>query len=155
MLQDAKVRNIVYASATGCGCVVTCYHVSRGSRGTRAITQPPSHCYTPCLCQHCQAGHATPQQQGSTPPHPQPHQPCLKWVILLCCQVRPLDYLVQRAAVDGSTQWRRCYQLGSKAELLVVVSRPEGEGQGPIKVTLTTDAAAQVVLHWGVCKPGG
>ena len=47
--------------------------------------------------------------------------------------MRPLDFLVQRAAVDGATRWRRVYQLGSKAELLAVVKQPEGGG-GPITV---------------------
>lgn len=48
-------------------------------------------------------------------------------------QIKPLDFLVQRAAVDGSTRWRRVYQLGSKAELLAVVKQPGGEG-GPVTV---------------------
>jgi hypothetical protein len=48
-------------------------------------------------------------------------------------QIKPLDFLVQRAAVDGTTCWRRVYQLGDKAELLAVVKQPEGE-DGPIVV---------------------
>ncbi|EFJ44707.1 hypothetical protein VOLCADRAFT_118653, partial [Volvox carteri f. nagariensis] len=65
---------------------------------------------------------------------------------------RPLDFLVQRFAVDPSTRWRRTYPLGSKAELLVVV-RQENE-QSPVRVDLVTDTASNVVLHWGVCPPG-
>lgn len=45
------------------------------------------------------------------------------------------------------------YQLGSKAELLAWVLQPEGE-DGPTHITLTTDAAADLVLHWGVTKQG-
>jgi alpha-glucan,water dikinase len=41
--------------------------------------------------------------------------------------------MVQRAAVDQTTMWRRTYQLGSKAELLVWVRRPQGE-EGPVQV---------------------
>ncbi|GIL61955.1 hypothetical protein Vafri_16315 [Volvox africanus] len=65
---------------------------------------------------------------------------------------RPLDFLVQRFAVDPTTRWRRTYPLGSKAELLVVV-RQEDE-KSPVRVDLVTDAASTVVLHWGVCQPG-
>lgn len=45
------------------------------------------------------------------------------------------------------------YQLGSKAEVLAWVRQPTGE-DGPTHVTLTTDAAADLVLHWGVTKLG-
>lgn len=34
---------------------------------------------------------------------------------------RPLDFLVQRFAVDPATKWRRTFPLGGKAEMLVVV----------------------------------
>ena len=68
-------------------------------------------------------------------------------------QAKPLEYLVQRAAVDPATCWRRVYQLGSKAELLVVVKQPEGL-EGPTYISMITDTAADVVLHWGYCKPG-
>lgn len=67
-------------------------------------------------------------------------------------QVKPLDFLVQRAAVDGSTRWRRVYQLGSRAEVLVVVK--QADEHAPISVTVTTDAAFDLVLHWGVTKQG-
>jgi hypothetical protein len=68
-------------------------------------------------------------------------------------RAKPLEYLVQRAAVDPATCWRRVYQLGSKAELLVVVKQPEGL-EGPSYVSMITDTASEVVLHWGYCKPG-
>ena len=68
-------------------------------------------------------------------------------------ETKPLDFLVQRAAVDPATRWRRVYQLGSKAELLAVVKQPDGD-DGPVTVALTTDTAADVVLHWGVTQRG-
>lgn len=64
---------------------------------------------------------------------------------------KPLEFLVQRFAVDPSTKWRRTYPLGSKAELLVVVRQEEA---GATRVDLVTDIASDVVLHWGVCPPG-
>ncbi|KAI8477159.1 MAG: R1 protein [Monoraphidium minutum] len=74
-------------------------------------------------------------------------------------QIKPLDFLVQRAAVDGTTRWRRVYQLGSKAELLAVIKQQRGEdgdgaGDGPISISLTTDSANDLVLHWGITKQG-
>lgn len=68
-------------------------------------------------------------------------------------QEKPMDFLVQRAAVDPATKWRRVFQLGSKSELLVTVKQPEGL-EGPTRITLLTDTATPVVLHWGVTKPG-
>lgn len=65
-----------------------------------------------------------------------------------------MEYLVERAAVDPDTRWRRTFQLGSKAELLVVIKQPEGL-EGPAFVNLVTDTASDVVLHWGYCMPGG
>jgi hypothetical protein len=41
----------------------------------------------------------------------------------------------------------------SKSELLVVVKQPEGL-EGPTNITLITDNANQLVLHWGTSKPG-
>jgi hypothetical protein len=69
-------------------------------------------------------------------------------------KVKPMEYLVERAAVDPDTRWRRTFQLGSKAELLVVIKQPEGL-EGPAFVNLVTDTASDVVLHWGYCMPGG
>ena len=40
---------------------------------------------------------------------------------------KPLDFLVQRFAVDPTTKWRRTYALGGKSELLAVV---RGRGGG-------------------------
>ncbi|PNW80482.1 hypothetical protein CHLRE_07g319300v5 [Chlamydomonas reinhardtii] len=65
---------------------------------------------------------------------------------------RPLDFLVQRFAVDPATKWRRTFPLGGKAEMLVVV-RQEAENK-PIRVDLVTDTASDVVLHWGVSPIG-
>lgn len=47
--------------------------------------------------------------------------------------------LMHLSPVDGSTRWRRVYQLGSKAELLAVVKQAQredgdGKGDGPISV---------------------
>ena len=55
--------------------------------------------------------------------------------------------------MDGTPRWRRVYQLGSKAEVLAWVRQPQGE-DGPTQITLTTDAAADLVLHWGVTQQG-
>ncbi len=67
-------------------------------------------------------------------------------------QEKPLEFLVQRFAVDPATRWRRVYSLGSKAELLVVV-RQRGD-HDRVTIDLITDIATDVVLHWGVFKPG-
>jgi hypothetical protein len=41
----------------------------------------------------------------------------------------------------------------SKSELLVVLKQPEGL-EGPTHISLFTDNANHLVLHWGTCKPG-
>uniref|UniRef100_A0A383VC26 Uncharacterized protein n=1 Tax=Tetradesmus obliquus TaxID=3088 RepID=A0A383VC26_TETOB len=68
-------------------------------------------------------------------------------------QEKPLDFLVQQVAVDPATKWRRVYQLGSKSELFAVVKQPQGL-EGPTHISLVTDNANQLVLHWGVSKAG-
>ncbi|GAX78330.1 hypothetical protein CEUSTIGMA_g5772.t1 [Chlamydomonas eustigma] len=65
---------------------------------------------------------------------------------------KPLDYLVQRFAVDSATKWRRTYAVGGKSELLAVV-RQESETM-PVRVDLITDMASEVLLHWAITKPG-
>lgn len=65
----------------------------------------------------------------------------------------PLDFLVERFALDPTTKWRRVYALGDKSEMLVVVRQEHSDA--PVRVDFLTDLAAQLVLHWGVCKPGG
>lgn len=65
---------------------------------------------------------------------------------------KPLEFLVQRAAVDERTRWRRVYQLGSRSELLAIV-RQEQEG-APVTVSIITDTATRVVLHWAITAPG-
>jgi alpha-glucan,water dikinase len=80
-------------------------------------------------------------------------------------QARPLDPVVQAAALDPSTRWRRTFQLpGGRAQLLAVVKQrrskrggkgKEGEEEdGDMVVTLITDAADDVVLHWGASPAG-
>ncbi|GFR47292.1 hypothetical protein Agub_g8979 [Astrephomene gubernaculifera] len=64
-------------------------------------------------------------------------------------RARPLDFLVQRFAVDPATRWRRTYPLGGKAELLAVVR--QADEHSPIQLDLITDTASELVLHWGVC----
>ena len=41
--------------------------------------------------------------------------------------------------------------MGNKQELLVTVKQPDGK-EGATEVTMITDVAADVVLHWGVKK---
>jgi hypothetical protein len=41
----------------------------------------------------------------------------------------------------------------SKSELLVVLKQPEGF-DGPTTISLITDNANHLVLHWGTTKPG-
>ena len=65
---------------------------------------------------------------------------------------KPMDYIVQNAAVDSTTKWRRVYNLGSQSEIFVSVNQ-EVE-QGPFVVTFTSDAAFPLILHWGVGKTG-
>ena len=43
---------------------------------------------------------------------------------------KPLDFLVQRFAVDPETKWRRTYALGGKNELLAVVRQVTTQGLG-------------------------
>lgn len=43
--------------------------------------------------------------------------------------------------------------MGNKAELLVTIHLDEGKS-GPVTVELTTDLAADAVIHWGVRKGG-
>lgn len=71
--------------------------------------------------------------------------------------VKPLDFLVQAAAMREETRFRRVYGIGDGAELLAVVSqRDSGEGgdagAADVTVTLTTDSPNELVLHWGVSK---
>lgn len=68
-------------------------------------------------------------------------------------QEKPLDFLVQQAAVDPATKWRRVFQLGSKSELFAVVKQPEGL-DGPTYISIITDNANNLVLHWGISKSG-
>lgn len=65
---------------------------------------------------------------------------------------KPMDDIVQSAAVDPHTKWRRLYRLGSQVELFVAVQQEED--QGAFTVTITTDAAFPFVLHWGVSETG-
>lgn len=45
--------------------------------------------------------------------------------------------------------------MGSKSEMLVVVKQDDpNDSSSPIEVIFTTDAAADMVLHWGVKKTG-
>lgn len=45
--------------------------------------------------------------------------------------------------------------MGSKAELLVTVRQEDlADKNSAVTVTLTTDAAADMVLHWGIKKAG-
>lgn len=63
---------------------------------------------------------------------------------------------VQAAAVDDTTRFRRAYRLTDGAQLLAVVQQARAaDADGPaedadIAVTLTTDSANDIVLHWGV-----
>lgn len=63
-----------------------------------------------------------------------------------------MDSIVQSAAVNEATKWRRLFPLGSHAELLAVVQQ-NGEGE-PYDVIITTDVQFPVVLHWGIAKQG-
>lgn len=65
---------------------------------------------------------------------------------------KPLDFLVERFAVDPSTQWRRLYALGGQSEMLVVVRQEHGDRE--IHVDFFTDTPSELVLHWGVCNLG-
>eukprot|EP00210_Caulerpa_lentillifera_P004353 g4151.t1 len=65
---------------------------------------------------------------------------------------KPMDFIVQKAALDPSTKWRRLYNLGSQMEVFVSVQQPHE--QAPFLVTITTDAAFPFVLHWGVARAG-
>jgi len=81
-------------------------------------------------------------------------------------KARPLDPVVQAAALDPSTRWRRTFPLGGKAQLLAVVKQrrarrqgaeavtDQSEADGDMVVTLITDAADELVLHWGASPAG-
>ncbi|KAK9816496.1 hypothetical protein WJX72_001009 [[Myrmecia] bisecta] len=64
-------------------------------------------------------------------------------------QLRPLGKLVDAAAKDEACVWQRVFGMGSKSEMLVAVRQPEGK-EGPVHITVTTDLASDVVMHWGV-----
>lgn len=68
----------------------------------------------------------------------------------------PLYPLLAAAQEDESCVWHRVYALGSKSELLVAVKQtdPAMGKDSPVEVLLTTDAASDMVLHWGVKKSG-
>lgn len=68
----------------------------------------------------------------------------------------PLSPLLASAQEDESCVWHRVYALGSKSELLVSVKQtdPAMGDDSPVEVVLTTDAASDMVLHWGVKKSG-
>jgi alpha-glucan,water dikinase len=68
----------------------------------------------------------------------------------------PLSPLLASAQEDESCVWHRVYALGSKSEMLVAVKRidPGMGDDSPIEVVLTTDAASDMILHWGVKKSG-
>ena len=45
--------------------------------------------------------------------------------------------------------------MGSKSELLVVVKQEDlSDPSSPVEVVFTTDAASDMILHWGVKKAG-
>ncbi|KAK9852315.1 hypothetical protein WJX84_008608 [Apatococcus fuscideae] len=64
---------------------------------------------------------------------------------------RPLGPLMAAAGADETCVWNRMYAMGNKQELLVTVKQPGGK-EGATEVTMITDVAANVVLHWGVKK---
>jgi hypothetical protein len=58
-----------------------------------------------------------------------------------------------RADLRACLSPHQVFELGSKAELLAAVYRHNGK-DGPLTINLTTDAASDLVLHWGVKKRG-
>ena len=61
---------------------------------------------------------------------------------------KPLDFLVQSAALDETTKFRRVYELSDGSQLLSVVRQPELGAD--VTVQLTCDSPTKMVLHWGV-----
>ena len=53
------------------------------------------------------------------------------------------------SGLDG-VFWKRLFSLGDKSSLFAAVA--EDEADGSIHLTLTSDSAADLVLHWGVCE---
>ncbi len=102
------------------------------------------------------ASNTSSAQRHTSTPHAHPcatQPPSLSEDKRAPSQESPLEFIVQRAAVDPTTRWRRTYQLGDKQELLVTVKQPKGP-EGPTHISIISDTASSVVLHWGVCKPG-
>ncbi|KAK9809702.1 hypothetical protein WJX73_007079 [Symbiochloris irregularis] len=66
---------------------------------------------------------------------------------------RPLGPLEDAAGRDDTCVWQRTFGMGDKSELLATVRQSEGK-KGPLSLDLVTDAAAPLVLHWGVRKGG-
>jgi alpha-glucan,water dikinase len=64
----------------------------------------------------------------------------------------PLEFLVQRFAVDPATQWRRVFALGGNSQVLAVVRQADPGAR--VRVDFISDSPSPMVLHWGVCKPG-
>lgn len=67
----------------------------------------------------------------------------------------PLSPLANSAAEDEQCVWNRLYPLGEKSQLLVAV-RPDdpSDENSPVKITFTSDASADLVLHLGVKYAG-
>lgn len=89
---------------------------------------------------------------------------CLRTACLLPCSPLVNTHLIvthphslfPHAPLDHSTPTPPLFFpafLHSKSELLVVLKQPEGF-DGPTQISLITDNANHLVLHWGTCKPG-
>lgn len=90
----------------------------------------------------------------------EPHPKHPAYAIMRCFRCLALSCVIQKTetfqeATHGMASALaailQVYGMGNKQELLVTVRQPEGV-EGTIEVSMITDVAADVVLHWGVKK---
>ena len=103
-----------------------------------SVDEPTSHFLPPCPC--------------PCPPPPPQAAPQAEAAPILSAdkrsrQEKPLDFLVQKVAVDPSTKWRRVYALGPHSEVLAVVSRAGTWGGGGGRLYVLCPRGKVLAVH--------
>ena len=65
-----------------------------------------------------------------------------------------LSHLVAAAGSDERCTWSRLYRLGRSELFAAVRQEDSSDPNSALTITVTTDIADPVVLHWGIKKPG-
>lgn len=77
---------------------------------------------------------------------------CFRCLVLFCMIQKPEAFQeATHGMASALAAILQVYGMGNKQELLVTVRQPEGV-EGTTEVSMITDVAADVVLHWGVKK---